>query len=140
MKAKSLLFYALTLLPLTGFAGIILDQAMTKEELEATGVSTLNPSQKITLEAWIDRHCTLKTNTNLVGQDLFVSIITSDGKKVTLSDSSTYEIAPEDMPIASSWITSSASITVSNSNDPNYPFKLTNTLTKQDIKGKRISS
>lgn len=125
------------LLPLTAFADIVLDQAMTKEQQAMTGVSTLSPAQKKALEDWINQNYSPKEEGN--SQGLFVSIITADGTKVTLSDSSSYSIAPQDAPIAASWISSSASIKVAESNDPTYPYTLTNTLTKQQIKAKQTT-
>lgn len=135
MKNRYRLFFlSLCFFPLFAFSALIMDQIMTKEEQALTGVSTLTPAQKKALEDWINKHCSMKEEEPF--KELFVSIVSADGTKVTLSDSSSYAVAPQDTPIAASWITSSASIRVSDSNDPNYPYKLTNTLTKQEIKAK----
>lgn len=62
-----------------------------------------------------------------------------NGRYVRLSDDSLWEIHPSDRAITQSWITP-AEILVTSSEDSDYPFKLTNSLTKSSVLAKRASN
>jgi hypothetical protein len=55
-----------------------------------------------------------------------------NGRYLRLSDESLWEIHPKDTPITQSWITP-VEIIASPSEDPDYPFKLTNSLTGTSV-------
>lgn len=63
----------------------------------------------------------------------------NDGHFLRLSDNSLWEINPKDTPISESWIFP-VEIIASPSNDLNYPYFLTNAVTKSKVRARRISS
>ena len=61
-----------------------------------------------------------------------------NGRYIRLSDQSTWEINPDDTPLTQGWITP-VEIVVSQSGDPQYPYKLTNSLTGSSVKAQKVS-
>jgi hypothetical protein len=62
-----------------------------------------------------------------------------NGRYIRLSDDSLWEINPSDRPITQSWITP-VEIVAAPSNDANYPFRLTNTLTGSSVLARRATA
>ena len=62
----------------------------------------------------------------------------NNGRFIRLSDDSLWEINPKDTPITQGWITP-VEITVAPSDDANYPFRLTNSLTRSSVLARRAS-
>jgi hypothetical protein len=124
----------LTLLAVTNF-----EQQMSIEEQKCTGVYCLTPDQRSALENWIEKHCRLhcseQRDTSSRGLSLYTNL--EGGKKLELSDGNTYEVAPEDLNISSSWVTPFP-LKLEPSSDPNYPLQLTNTHTGTSIKVRRV--
>jgi len=69
-----------------------------------------------------------------------ISIVTIDGSMITMTDGTMYQVAPTDMEISSGWIGYAADVTITESNDPNYPLTLTNTSTKTSVNAKMMES
>lgn len=117
------------------FSAVEFDQLMTVDEQKKTGVAKLSDSQKKALEAWIDSKFVLKT-AETHAATISLQENRMNGTQLLLSNNELYEIAPTDRAQASSWL--SVIVTVSTSGDPNYPWKLTNTVTKTSVKGKLL--
>jgi len=117
---------------------IFLDDVMSKEEQRKTGVYKLTTPQKIELENWLNRKFTLKEQAQAPSnaQSLSLSINIDNGKKLELSDNSIWEIAPGDVLRASAWIIPFP-VKLSPSNDPAYPYLITNTVSGDSVKAKR---
>lgn len=63
----------------------------------------------------------------------------NNGHYIRLSDNSLWEIDPKDTALTQSWITP-VEIIISPSQDPNYPYQLTNTLTGSTVHAKRVTN
>lgn len=72
-------------------------------------------------------------------ESLYLSLNIEEGKRLELSDGSTYEIAPEDRLYTIYWITPFP-IMLGKSDDPDYPVKITNVTTGTSVNGKKIST
>jgi hypothetical protein len=123
-------------------AAQVIDYDMNRQQQKETGVYKLTTKQKQALQEWIDAHYAKReeplpirgSSTNAVlSENLY------NGHYIRLSDRSTWEINPEDTPLTQGWITP-AEIIVSQSGDPNYPYKLTNSLTGSSVKAKKASN
>lgn len=117
---------------------IFLDDVMSKEEQKKTGVYKLTAPQKIELENWLNRKFILKEQTEREqnAQPLSLSMNIDNGQKIELSDNSIWDIAPGDVIKASAWITPFP-VKLSPSNDPDYPYFITNTVSGDSVKAKR---
>lgn len=135
---KWLLFLLSFSLPL--MADISLQQMMSKRQMQETGVDQLNYSQMRSLEMWLDANFDLKDDRPKKEDDqLYLSLNVGEGRKLELSDGSSYEIAPEDQVYAAFWITPFA-VSVGKSGDPNYPVKITNLNSGTSVRAKEIST
>jgi hypothetical protein len=114
-------------------AFILLDQMMSSEEQKQTGVAELTNSQKMALEQWIDAHFVEKKS----DKSLYLAFNSNNGKTLQLSDGSVYEVAPQDRLKTALWITPFP-IRVEASGDPNYPIKLVNENTGENVKAKQV--
>ncbi|MES2122613.1 MAG: hypothetical protein V4492_07550 [Chlamydiota bacterium] len=121
-------------------ADILLDNVMTKEEQKKTGITSLSFQQKVALEAWLNKNCIMKAETLEAPKKggLSMSININNGQKLMLSDNSLWEVNPNDIDVASVWITPFP-IQMSPSNDPQYPMLLTNTLTGVSVRARKSS-
>ncbi|NGX47375.1 MAG: hypothetical protein K1000chlam3_00748 [Chlamydiae bacterium] len=122
------------------YAKIILDDVMTNEQMERTGVDQLNYSQKMALQEWVNDNFDSKEGRPRQGKEqLYLSLNIDEGAKLELSDGSTYEIAPEDHLYSSYWITPFP-IMLGKSDNRKYPVKITNMNTGTSVSGKQIST
>ena len=95
-----------------------IDQMMSQDEIDATGVGTLSPEQREALGAWVTRRSNPMTSTRAgMGAEgciwcrygvglplgLYVREVIDGGSYVTLEDGSSWEIRLPDRPVASSW-------------------------------------
>lgn len=71
----------------------------------------------------------------ITGKELSVTEVVHGGVFLELSDNSIWRVKPSDIKIASSWIVA-MNIVVEKGEDVEYPYKLTNTLSKKSIKVK----
>lgn len=119
-----------------------LDFDMTPQDRKKTGVSKLNEQEKLSLQEWIDNHyakreqplATPGKQAHPVIQDVL-----NNGRYIRLSDSSLWEIHPNDTPITQGWI-SAVEIIQTQSTDSNYPVKLTNSLTGSSVRARKASA
>lgn len=131
---------SLTLAVSSLHAQFMLDDVMSKEDQQKTGVATLSAKQKIALEAWLNKNFVLKQQEqNVATPTLSLAININNGKKLVLSDNSIWEVAPSDVPTSSVWITPFP-IKITPSNDPNYPFLLTNVNDGVSVKARKSTS
>ena len=77
-------------------------------------------------------------NASKLNNKPIISEVLYDGHFIILNDQSIWEIAPEDRPISSAWITPTT-ILISSSQDERYPYILKNELTQSSIKANKIS-
>ena len=119
---------------------IALEEMMTPEQMHETGIDSLNQTQKQALENWINNTCTPKESHSEEEENpLYLSMNIGQGSKIQLSDGTVYDINPEDRIYSSYWITP-VPISLSKSDDPNYPVKITNANTGSSVKGKQTST
>ncbi len=113
-----------------------LNEVMTADEQKKTGISGLTDAQKKELESWINNKFVLKTTTP-AAQPIYLQQNMQGAAQLMFSDGSIYEIAPTDRSKAAFWLTPIA-VTIEPSGDPNYPAKITNSLTNVSINGKMV--
>ncbi len=119
-----------------------IDGDMSRQDQKETGLYKLTDKQKLALQKWIDNNYAKKdlplaaktTKSAPVLEDNY-----NNGSLIRLSDSSTWEIDPADTPITQGWITP-VEIIVSPSNDPHYPYTLTNSLTQSKVRAKKATN
>lgn len=117
--------------------GVInLKDVMTPEEQQKTGISQLSDAQKKELETWINQKFTLKVAEK--PKSLYLSENVQSGAQLRLSDGSVYEVMPEDRQKASFWLTP-FQVKVEQTADPNYPYKITNSVTLVGVRAKQIA-
>lgn len=119
-----------------------LDFDMTADEKKQTGVFKLTDKEKAALQNWVDNNYTkrpepLQPSAKTKGATLQENL--RSGSYIRLSDNSLWQIHPQDRAITQSWITP-VEIVVSQSGDPNYPYKLTNTLTGSSVRAQKTQT
>lgn len=135
----ALTLFFVTLLNMSNLLGMIhLDDIMTPDEQQKTGISQLTNEQKQALESWINETFVLKTK-SLDSTALSLQQNIQNGSQLELSDGSIYAIAPSDQPKTSLWLTP-ISIKIGPSGDLQYPTLLTNSLTGEGVKAKQIKA
>jgi hypothetical protein len=122
---------------------IMLDDVMTPQEQQKTGINRLTPAEKQELEKWLNENFTFKlpeaaAQPEPQKKELYLSENINNGKQLRLSDGSVYEIAPDDLVRTSFWITPFM-IKIVPSQDPNYPYQIINTNTGTAVKAKQVS-
>lgn len=75
--------------------------------------------------------------TNVSKSRPIVSEVLQSGHYLRLSDGSLWNIRSQDTPLSHSWITA-VEIIITPSGDPEYPFKLTNSLTGSSVLAKKV--
>lgn len=130
-----MLIFALTLSSLLAFE--VLDVEMDAFDKKKTGVSKLNDKEKAELQAWIDNSylkraepVVLKTSPK--DQKAAIQENLNNGNYIRLSDNSLWNIRPSDTPISQGWITP-VDIIVTQSGNPQFPYKLTNSVTGSSV-------
>lgn len=120
-------------------AQFMLDDVMSKDDQKKTGVANLSAKQKIALEAWLNANFVPKQpQQKQTEPQLSLSINIDNGQKLQLSDNSIWEVAPEDVPTASVWITPFP-VKIVASNNPTYPFLLVNVDNGVSVKVRKSS-
>lgn len=117
---------------------IVLDEVMSPDEQQQTGVANLSRDQKLALEAWLNQNFIPKEEEAQPLTQLSLSINIDSGQKIELSDDSLWEISPDDVPTAATWLTP-IPIKLTPSNNPDYPMLLVNTNTGVAIKARKVS-
>lgn len=121
------------------FGRITLKDAMTKQELQKTGIADLSYTQKVALECWINdyfeaKQCLLDRKS----EPAYLTLNTDDGAKLEFSNGSVYEIHPDDRIYTSYWITPFP-VEFCLSGNPDYPIKITNLQTGTEVLAREIS-
>jgi hypothetical protein len=119
-----------------------LDLEMTPQDKKKTGVFKLRDNEKASLQQWIDSRYEKRAEPLALqakpSAKPFLSENYYNGQYIRLSDGSLWNIRPQDTPITQGWITS-VEILIAPSSDPDYPYKLTNTLTGSSVLAKKAS-
>ncbi len=117
-----------------------LDDYMTREEQNATGVDQLSPSQKKSLSQWLEKNVQKKVpeSTPPGKKPLTLSENRSEGKMIILSDGSRWQIAPEDVDRSSLWLTPFPIRIEKSDDNPQYPYKIINTYTGSSVHAQKI--
>jgi hypothetical protein len=116
-----------------------LNEVMSTDEQKKTGVANLTDAQKKELEGWINDKFMLKIATPVAKQPIYLQQNIQSGAQLMFSDGSIYEIAPTDRSKATFWLTPIA-VTIEPSGDPNYPSKITNSLTNISVNAKMVKA
>src|ERR1700722_1167340 len=137
MKHLSALFLVLTALPLWS-SPLILDEVMSREDQQRTGVAYLSTNQRIALEQWLNLNCNCPSRITPTEkqENLFVSINIDSGRKIQLNDNSIWDIDPRDYAISEAWL-ASIPIKIVPSDDPDFPYLLVNRNTGVSIRAKK---
>lgn len=115
--------------------GVInLNDVMTPDEQQKTGVSQLTDAQKKELETWINQKFTLKSDK---AKQVYLSENIQSGSQLRLSDGSLYEVNPADRDKASFWLTP-FQVRIEPNKDPNYPYNITNTVSMVTVRAKQV--
>lgn len=121
-------------------AAITFDASMmSDEEMEQTGIAKLTIQERMALQDWIEEHHSKKVVAQNKKSGPILQEIIKGGRYIRLSDNSLWEIAVSDTPITQGWITPTE-IKVAPSNDPEYPYTLTNSLTGSTVKARKAQS
>ncbi len=132
---SAIVVFAATVLYSSKVLGTLrLNDVMSMDEQKKTGVAALSDAQKKQLESWINDKFVLKPTT-AAASSIYLEQNMQSGAQLMFSDGSIYEIAPTDRSKTVFWLTPIA-VTIEPSGDPNYPSKITNTLTKVSVLGK----
>jgi hypothetical protein len=113
-----------------------LNEVMSMDEQKKTGVVGLSDPQKKELESWINDKFVLKPQM-AAAPAIYLEQNMQSGTQLMFSDGSIYEIVPTDRAKTVFWLTP-IEITIEPSGDPNYPAKITNTLTNVSVNGKMV--
>lgn len=103
----------------------------------APKIETPKPAPATKQETEVEQNC---SNPKLPeGETLQMSLNLLEGRFLQLSDNSVWKVNPDDVDIASSWLTP-AEIEISKSENKDYPCKLSNQLTRSSIRARRLAS
>lgn len=128
--------FAVSSAPLSAF--YLLDDVMTREEQHRTGIDKLNAKQKMELEKWLNANFDMKSGEpEPASRQVDLSVNVNNGKRLRMSDGSLYEIAPGDVVYTALWITPFP-LKITETDDPYYPYKITNTNTGRSVMAKEI--
>lgn len=134
---SAIIVFATTVLYTSNVLGTMrLNEVMSMDEQKKTGVATLSDAQKKQLENWINDKFVLKPQMAATSS-IYLEQNMQNGTQLMFSDGSIYEIAPTDRSKTVFWLTP-IEVTFEPSGDPNYPSKITNTLTKVSVNGKMV--
>lgn len=119
------------------FAAASLDANMSPKDKKNTGIYKLSDQEKASLKEWVDnsytRPSTRKTPSPSLSENLY------SGSYLKLTDGSNWNVRPEDTPISQGWI-SEVEIIIAPSDDPDYPFTLTNSVSRSSILAKKVDT
>lgn len=119
---------------------VMIDADMTVEEMKQTGMAKLSAQEKVALQNWLEgRYGKKMVAQNEKKPAPILQENLKNGHYIRLSDLSLWEINSPDTPITQGWITP-VEIKVSASQDPAYPYILTNTLTGSSVKARKATS
>lgn len=119
-------------------AQIVLDEVMSKDEQQKTGVANLSRAQKLALEAWLNKNFVLKQTTQAPQAQLYLSINIDNGRELQLSDNSIWEISPSDTQTSAVWITPFP-VKIESSSNPNFPYRIINLNSGASVQARPVS-
>ncbi len=120
------------------FALILLDEVMSKDVQQQTGVYNLSHLQKAALENWLNANFEVKTSkVKQTTPEVMLSINIEGGRKLQLSDNTLWEIDPNDVSQSSVWITPFP-IRIVPSDSAEYPFLLVNKTSGVSVKARKV--
>ncbi len=135
---SALVVFAITVLYSSKALGTLrLNEVMSMDEQKKTGIAILSDAQKQQLESWINDKFVLKPTPVAGASIIYLQQNIQSGAQLMFSDGSVYEIAPTDRSKTVFWLTPIA-VSIEPSGDPNYPAKITNTLTKVSVSAKMV--
>lgn len=141
--SKKIIYISFLLSAGTLAADVSLNQLMSPQDLQQTGVSKLTPQERAQLEKWIDARFEMKGTTQpapnkpVPYSTLSLSLNVNGGRKLLLSDQSLYEVSPDDIDTASAWL-SPVTIEIRPSDNTNYPYRLVNKDAEQSVKARKV--
>ncbi len=120
----------------------LLDDVMTQEDQQKTGVANLTSEQKQALIIWLNQNFVPKPQVEAPPSGkvptLYLSENIEGGKKLRLTDGSVYEVSPDDLNLTGFWITPFP-IKILPSRDPQYPYLIINMNTGTAVKAKQLT-
>ncbi len=126
--------------PLKGFTLIIIDDYMTKEEKQRTGVANLKYQQFVALENWLNRNFCPRTCSDSGEEDveeLSIAENFNGGSQLRLTNGKYYQVHPQDRRVSSGWLTPFP-IHIGQTSDPEYPLLITDMQTRSSVHAKEI--
>lgn len=109
---------------------------MSQDDMMKTGVEKLSTKEKIALDSWIEKNYAKKMTSQKGKRGPILQENLNSGRVIGLSDGSFWEVRQSDTPITQGWITP-VEIKVTSSDDSDYPYNLTNSLTESTVKAKK---
>jgi hypothetical protein len=120
------------------FALILLDEVMSRDVQQKTGVANLTPLQKAALEDWLNANFEVKSSkVEKQAPEIMLSINIEGGRKLQLSDGTMWEVDPNDVVQSSVWITPFP-IRIVPSDSADYPFLLVNKTSGVSVKARKV--
>jgi hypothetical protein len=118
----------------------VLDHEMGGIDRKKTGVYKLSDKEKALLQNWISTYYQKRKEPILQEAKDKHAILQENlqsSQFIRLSDETLWKVCPENISIAQGWITP-VEIIVSQENEEEYPFRLTNSLTGSSIQAKKV--
>lgn len=152
-KGLSLGFILCAAAPIFGATN--LDLQMSLQDKQQTGVVNLTLKQKQALASWIDQHYVLASSPpsstpapvetapkapamqEKPSSSLSLNINLNNGQELILSDSTRWQVHPQDTAVSTVWIAPSA-LSVKPGTDPSYPFIITNLSSNQSVRARQV--
>ncbi len=131
---KKFITLCITLFGISAHAVVVIDDMMSKQDMQKTGISKLTAAEKAALEVWLEDNFTPKQQKTV---PLSLSENIDSGKRLRLTDGSLYAIAPDDTDKTALWITPFP-LTITESGDAEYPYLITNQVSGSKVKAKRL--
>jgi hypothetical protein len=116
----------------------VFDHEMDGDQKRQTGIYKLSNKEKAALQYWVDANYEKRKNpVSTTGKRGQLEENLLNGSYIKLSNGTIWNIHPDDRPITQGWITA-VDIIESQSGDPNYPVKLTNSLTGSSVRARQV--
>lgn len=118
-----------------------LESLMSESEIKRTGLYKLSTTERIELKTWIDRNYVTKSKSPLsktYRKLPSVSEVIRGGQYIKLDDETMWQIYPADISITQGWLTP-VPIQVTFTGEGNYPYTLTNTTTRSEVKARKVT-
>lgn len=113
---------------------LLLDEVMSPEDQNKTGIATLSRTQRTYLEQWLNENMALASSmppAEIVTFSLNLNL--QGGRVLQLSNGTLWEVNPADLLISNGWILP-CTITLSPNTNSDFPFTLRNTSSKEQVR------